>query len=136
MKDLIDHVKRECTEIDREARYDQMLDECYSFECVGGPFEHMQPSQVLKEMDPTAYRGGVNDYMDGEDTYEIDGKTYDRKEVEEARDGFVEELEDHLSDLEDDSEDADHATIDEHNRLEGERDAVIDQIEAAKNYQF
>lgn len=92
MKDLIDYIKENCTPIDREARFDQMLDEAYDFSNVGGPFAHMVPSQVLKEMDPTAYRCGVNDYVDGEDTYEIDGDTYDQKEVDDARDQFVDAL--------------------------------------------
>lgn len=120
MKDLIDHVKANCTEIDREARFDQMLDECYDFSNVGGPFAYMVPSQVLKEMDPTAYRCGVNDYMDGEDTYEIDGETYDQKEVEEARDEFVSDLETGLSCLEEELSELEDDLTD----LESEEDST------------
>jgi hypothetical protein len=40
------------------------LDETYSFKEVGGPFEHMTPSSVLREMDPTWYRTGIADYED------------------------------------------------------------------------
>jgi hypothetical protein len=54
-------------------RYDAMLNDCYSFAKVGGPFEHMQPSEVLKECDPTAYRCGFNDWLDGEDKSTFDG---------------------------------------------------------------
>lgn len=105
MKDLITHVTDNCTPVDREELFDQSLDECYSFDDVGGPFTHMVPSQVLKEMDPTAYRCGVNDYMDGEETYEIEGDTYWIKDVEAARDEFIEELETELSGLEVELED-------------------------------
>lgn len=105
MRDLITHVTDNCTPVDRELRFDQVLDENYSFENVGGPFGHMVPSQVLKEMDPTAYRCGVNDYMDGEETYEIKGDTYWIKDVEAARDEFIEELETELSGLEVELED-------------------------------
>jgi hypothetical protein len=136
MKDLIDHVKDNCTEIDREARFDDFLNEHFSFRTVGGPFDHMVPSQVLKEMDPTAYRCGVNDYMDGEDTYEIDGETYDRKEVEEARDEFVEELELELSALEDDLSEVEEDDQDTFDQLQTEITDIERRIQEAKDYQF
>jgi hypothetical protein len=100
IREMIDHVKQECSIIDREERFRQMLDECYSFDSVGGPFAYMVPSKVLEEMDPTAFRCAVNDYIDGEETYEIDGETYDQREVDEAKDEFIEELEAEISALE------------------------------------
>lgn len=142
MKDLIDHIKDNCTAIDREARFDQMLDDCYSFEDVGGPFAHMVPSQVLKEMDPTAYRCGVNDYMDGEDTYEVDGETYDPREVDEARDEFVSDLEAELSDMQEDleSQDVDDSGWTEQyhqqQNLQDQINTLEERINQAKSYQF
>ena len=145
MKDLIDHIKENCTPIDREARFDQMLDECYDFNSVGGPFSHMVPSQVLKAMDPTAYRCGVNDHMDGEDTYEIDGETYDMAMVEEARDEFVSDLELDLScaetaisDIE--VEDAGDLSLAEQEeeifKLQDQINTLEERINQAKSYQF
>lgn len=98
---LIAHVVSECTAIDQEKRFDEMLDECYSFEKVGGPFESMVPSQVLKECDPTAYRCGVNDWADGEDWNEIEGDYYESSDVDKARDEYVDELNSELSSLQD-----------------------------------
>ena len=98
---LISHVTSECKAVDREAVFDEMLDELYSFEPVGGPFAYMQPSQVLKECDPTAYRCGVNDYFGtGDEWVEVENETYRRDEVEEAREAFVDDLKSRLSDLE------------------------------------
>lgn len=98
--DLTAFVVSECTAIDRESRFDAMLNECYSFEKVGGPFEHMQPSAVLAECNPTAYRCGVNDYADSEGWIEIEGENYDSYEVEKAREEFLDEMRSELSDLE------------------------------------
>ncbi len=99
IQDLIAHITSECSKIDREERFNQMLDECYSFEKVGGPFEHMSPSRVLLEVDPIAHRCGVNDYMNGEDTTEVDGDDYETREVEAARESFVAEMNTELSGL-------------------------------------
>ncbi len=100
-KDMLDYIEGECKAVDREERFDQMLDECYSFDSVGGPFEHMSPSSVLKEVDPIAYRCGVNDWADSERWYEIGSDYYDSDEVHKARDEFIDELESELSELED-----------------------------------
>lgn len=98
--DLLAHVASECSAIDREERFDSMLDDCYSFERVGGPFTYMTPSLVLKEYDPVAYRCGVNDYADSEGWIEIDGDYYDKDEVESARESFLDDLESEESDKE------------------------------------
>ena len=69
-----------------EDMYDQMLDE------VGIDTSQFDASRILKEIDPTAYRCGANDYLDslmGDDlTIQIDGTDYWMDEAEEA----VEEL--------------------------------------------
>jgi fructose-specific component phosphotransferase system IIB-like protein len=94
------HIVAECKQIDREARFDEMLDSCYSFDSVGGPFAHMSPSRVLRECDPIAHRCGVNDYADSESWVEVDGESYDQDEAEKAKESFVEDLESAISDLE------------------------------------
>lgn len=79
----------ELTPIDMEARFNDMLDECYSFDSVGGPFAYMQPSRVLLDLDPIAHRCGLNDYADSvsrdRDVEEIDGVLYHASEVQEIR---------------------------------------------------
>jgi hypothetical protein len=97
---LEQHIADECTRIDREAQFDAMLDECYSFDKVGGPFAHMLPSRVLKELDPVAYRCGVNDYEDSCEWVEVGGEYYDGSEADKAKDEFVDNLESEISDLE------------------------------------
>lgn len=92
VEEMLNYIVENAVEIDLDQRYEDMLDECYSFKDVGGPFSHMLPSQVLKEMDPTAFSCGRNDYSDG-DTVEIRGNDYERSEVERLRDDFIEEKE-------------------------------------------
>lgn len=100
LKDLAAAIALECVAIDRESRFDDMLDDCYSFEKVGGIFACMSPSRVLKECDPTAYRCGVNDYADGENWTEIDGEYYDTDEAEKVKADFISELETEAETLE------------------------------------
>lgn len=76
-----EEIKNSASPVDVEFLYDDMLDESYSFNGVGGPFQHMQPSSVLREVDPTAYRCGYLDFYDNlsrDDNYiEIDEQLYD-----------------------------------------------------------
>ena len=104
----------EISERELHERYDEMINECYSFELVGGIFRHMVPSRVLEAIDPTAYRCGFNDWLDGEsDQYvEINGNYHKREELEEALDTLLEEAEAHVEELEED-EDSDEKDIDE-----------------------
>lgn len=129
IREMIEHVKQECTAIDREQRFRDALDEIYSFRDVGGPFTYMSPSNVLEEMDPTAFRCGVNDYIDGEDTYEIDGETYDMREVDEAREEFIDDLQSELSDLNAEIEDDEEPDTSEIEELQA-------AIEACEKYAF
>lgn len=104
---LTKHIEAECKIVDRESQFDDMLDECYSFASVGGPFASMSPSSVLKEVDPTAYRCGVNDYFGTDDTYtEFSGETYRMEDLESAKTEFVEDLELEISTLENEIEEA------------------------------
>ena len=88
-------LKQDAKPFNMDSAYREMLDDCYSFKSVGGPFEHMSPSHVLEEMDPTWYRCGLNDYADGvRDEYsEVDGEYYSNEDIEEARGEVVEDLE-------------------------------------------
>jgi len=109
-KRLALRVVEDLTAIDTESLYDQMLDECYSFESVGGIFAGMSPSRVLAEVDPTAYRCGKNDWEDGESRdqwEEIDGSYYDRAEVAELREEIEAEIDDEIEAEEAEAEEAD-----------------------------
>lgn len=110
--------------IDREERFDQMLDEYYDFSKVGGPFEHMSPSSVLKECDPTAYRCGVNDYADNENWVEVAGETYDRDDAEKAQAELVEELENEIADLESQIQELEAEDAEDETPEEGETNAA------------
>ena len=104
-------VADELTPIDMEARFNDMLDECYSFDAVGGPFANMSPSRVLLEVDPIAHRCGVNDYADSisrdRDITEIDGEYYDTEEVQAIRDEVEAEQADDTDEDDEDDEDDD-----------------------------
>lgn len=53
------------TEYDAEERYDDFLNEIHPTVQIGEL--SYDPSRVLKEVDPVAYRCGLNDWMDSED---------------------------------------------------------------------
>lgn len=100
---LIEHVTSECSAIDQERIYDAMLDEVT--ECC--PLcSRYGASRILKEIDPVAYRCGKNDYFGTTDEYfEIGSELYERREVEKARDEFIDELDSQIIDLESEIED-------------------------------
>ena len=91
----------ERSEFDRDnyyTGYDEMLDEGGSVSAGGYEFE---PSDVLKECDPTAYRCGFNDYVsiyEDEDNNEISeleqGITDKKEEIEDKEQEIQSELED------------------------------------------
>lgn len=97
IEDIQTQIKRKKQEIldfeidvdDCRDKFDEALDDCYDFSSIGGPFQYMQPSTVLKEVDPTAYRCGLADFADSQDKTEYDE---------------YKELETELSDLEDELE--------------------------------
>jgi len=97
---LEERIADDCKPVDQEKHYNDMLDEIYSFERVGGPFAYMSASRVLKEVDPTAYRCGMNDWADGEGWIEVGNESYEQDDVEKARDEFLEEMDSEISDLE------------------------------------
>lgn len=138
---MLSFVKDKCRPVDTDELFNSMLDECYSFESVGGPFAHMLPSKVLEEMDPVAYRCGKNDWVDSERLVEIDGNDYQPGDVDDAQEEFIEELENELGDLQGDLE-----AIDEHEeedrdlqeeaRLTRDIHELKADIEACKNHQW
>ena len=116
-KRVEERVKEDLTPIDTEERYRDMLDECYSFDSVGGIFSSMQPSRVLEEVDPVAYRCGMNDYEDclREDYEEIDEQFYEKQEVREIR----EEIEAEMEVEEEEAREREEAEAEESDQLDG-----------------
>ena len=110
IQELHDKVKDDLTELDVNSMYDDMLDECYSFDSVGGPFEYLRPSAVLKEMSPTTHRCGFTDWLDGERFYEVDGEYYHGPDLEWVKDELIDELETELSDLQEELEEEEPET--------------------------
>jgi hypothetical protein len=96
-KALIQHIADECKTIDRETAFAESLDESGGVNVAGLTF---MPSRIWQELDPTAFRCGVNDHADAMDWTEIDGETYDTREAEAARDQFVSDLESEAETLE------------------------------------
>ena len=137
MKDLIKHVLAECSTVDVDCAYDEMLDECYSFKCVGGIFQYMSPSRVLAECDPTAYRCGKNDWLDGErDRWvEIEGDYYDRGDVDDAKEEFVDDLKAKLEELEEELAEFEPGSTEREN-IAMEIQTQRELIEEAESYEF
>jgi len=102
-KEVIERVKVELDPIDIEELYDRMLDECYD------PFMgSYNASMVLKEVDPTAYRCGMNDYADSisrDACYEeIEEELYDADEVQSIRDEIQAEIDEEDEDEDEEDE--------------------------------
>jgi hypothetical protein len=146
---MLGHIVEECTAIDCEQVYDDMLDECYNLEEVGGPFAYMLPSRVLREIDPIAYRCGCTDYIDSLDTYEVDGQTYYIHDVTKAQEDYIDGLEAELSDLESRIDDLIYEQTERHedgidcessqeeiDEMHQKIDDMQTLIEACKSYQF
>ena len=81
---------------DYAEQYEEMLDEAH------GDFLGMNASYILKGMDPTAYRCGLLDYLDGldQDDEKMENDDYakwmeDLEEIESE----IEELEDKLTEM-------------------------------------
>jgi hypothetical protein len=67
------------TEAELEQRHDELMDDTLP-EVVIGSYTY-SPSQVLREVDPTAYRQEVLTYIDNMDVVELDGRYYDEGEL-------------------------------------------------------
>ena len=93
--ELEKRVKKELKPIDLEQLYRDMLDECEPEVKVAGL--SFCASRIVEELDPTAFRCGVNDYADsliGESiSDEIDGEYYNLDEVNGIRDEIESKLE-------------------------------------------
>jgi len=88
---------RDAVEIDVddfEEEYKEVLNDCY------GDFHGFDYSRILEELDPTAYRCGLNDYCDNKDVEDTEEWKEANAKVEEIE-REIEELESSIEDLED-----------------------------------
>ncbi len=92
--------------VDVERAFRDMLDECYSFKSVGGPFAYLAPSQVLEEMSPTDFRCGVADHSDSMELVEVDGDNYQPSDVNDAKEFVADELDSQIKDLQSEIEES------------------------------
>ena len=90
MSKLNDRIIEELSPIDTEEEYDNFLDECYEPCCVEN-FE-FDPSRVLSELDPIAYRCGMSDWLDSasEQYYKLDGEYYHQFAVDNLKEEIKE----------------------------------------------
>jgi hypothetical protein len=128
--ELMERIRDELSPVDADKSYDDFLDEVYSFKSVGGIFAYMQPSQVLEQMDPVAYRCGFTDWLDGEDLIDVGvgcDEYYLREDMEQVQDDLVSELESELSDRKDELDEL----KDQRAKLESDEDEAIGNTEAS-----
>lgn len=126
---MLEHVTSECSPVDVEKVYDEMLNECS--ECCQ-LCEQFGASRILKELDPTAYRCGMVDYVDSLRLIEIEGAEYEPGDVDKAQEEFIDELKSELSDLQTELDETDPEDIKEQRRINSaivEKEQEIDDCE-------
>jgi hypothetical protein len=73
------------SEREMKEQYDEMLDDCYGVVKIG-TYEY-ETSTTMKNVDPTAYNCGFNNYVDErEDILEFEGRYYAAQSIEDALD--------------------------------------------------
>jgi predicted ribosome quality control (RQC) complex YloA/Tae2 family protein len=141
---LLSQIHNNLTPLDTEDMYRSMLEECYGdIEVAGLTFS---AARIVEELDPTAFRCGMVDYIDSLSLIEIHGDYYEQDAVETERDSLVDDLESELSDLEDElienekdikneviSEEAGNTESEE---LQARIDALTTEIQEIKEYCF
>ena len=138
IQELHDKVKEDLTELDVDSMYDDMLDECYDFAKIGGPFSHMLASKVLSECDPVAYRCGFTDWLDGERFYEVGDSYYYGTDLERVKDELIDELEDEISDLDDQLDNMDQDDIDAgvNDVVDSQKAEIEELVQKLRKYSF
>lgn len=88
---VIEHlIETNCTEVDGEEMFEEILDECYEEVKIGCCTFY--PSDIMKELDPTCFRIGAQENLDSltqdGQLYEFNGDYYHVHDVEEMLDGI------------------------------------------------
>ena len=89
--ELIEILMDDYAVVDVDEEFEQYINDTYSFEYMGGPFEYMIPSCVLKEMSPGDYDAYQADWLDGQDYVEYEGYHWKKSDYEEALEIFNEQ---------------------------------------------
>ena len=87
------------SETELHDRYNEMLDDCYSFASVGGIFAHMSPSEVLKKCDEVAYRCGFSDWLDSEEYVEVGDLHFAPDAIDDAEGDFLAYIDNEARDM-------------------------------------
>ncbi len=112
--------------IDTEEHYREMLRECYS-DSLKGPFECLDPAELLEMADPTAYRCGYVDYIDSQEWTEYNGDTYETSYLEEIRNDVESELQDDIEELESELDELDSNDSEDRHDMDY-RQTLLNQI--------
>jgi hypothetical protein len=85
-------IKEELTPVDIEEYYAAALDDIYPVVEIG--HSRFSPSSIVRELSPTDFRCGMNDYIDGDDTLEyVADEWYRADEIQKLREEIEEEIE-------------------------------------------
>ena len=77
-------IKDELTPVDDEKYYAAALDDIYPVVEIG--HSRFSPSSIVRELSPTDFRCGMNDYIDGDDTLEyVADEWYRADEIQKLR---------------------------------------------------
>lgn len=77
-------IKEELTPVDIEEYYAAALDDIYPVVEIG--HSRFSPSSIVRELSPTDFRCGMNDYIDGDDTLEyVADEWYRADEIQKLR---------------------------------------------------
>ncbi|AQT68785.1 hypothetical protein STSP2_01958 [Anaerohalosphaera lusitana] len=78
-------IENNCEPINEEEAYSELLDEIYGEVQFDGIVFY--PSDIIRELDPVAFRCGCNDYLAAEESdgqlYEVNGRYYRLYDIEE-----------------------------------------------------
>jgi hypothetical protein len=98
MNKLESLIVAELEAIDVDSRYSDMLDDIYPGCTIAGM--SFNTSNALKELDPTAYRCGLADWISEEDFVEINNEYYDGDECDSVKDDLVSEIDSQIEAIE------------------------------------
>lgn len=141
---LLKQITDNLTPLDTEDMYRSMLEECYGdIEVAGLTFS---AARIVEELDPTAFRCGMVDYIYSLSLIEICGDYYEQDACETERDSLITDLEMEVDELKGDIDQINDDIQDETFTLEdGEAqirevqekiDALTAEIEEIKEYTF
>lgn len=125
--DIIDtlnaRITSELTTINREEAFRDMLDSDGEVKVAGLSF---YPSRIIEELDPIAFRCGVNDYADSEPWVEVNGETYDQDECEKIKEEMVSDIESEIEEKEGEIEEATEHNDEDAEVMNGLREDLSD----------